>query len=228
MIMEDNYPDILSLPLPDEIRKAIEEILKEQGAKEELVRIGILKLMQGEGGEIRLVKRSGESMEPQIGKYEEGDLSALVKIVNENHMDYPDFFYEFIPYTEETLRSKLEGRPIVLVAENDTIEGFIACYEDPRCIDIDMLCVKRGPDRTKIEDTLISKVEEKAKGRKVTITLSSDSRIADFEKRGYEIYGGLYHLVRSLYIIPLSATTGGSYLKGYGQGRGGNNNTNLL
>jgi len=165
------------------------------------------------------VKMSGESIEPQIRKYKEDDLSALVKLVNENYTDYPDFFYEFISYTEETLRSKLEGRPTVLVAENETIEGFIACYEDPRCIDIDMLCVKRGPDRTKIEDTLISKVEEEAKGRKVTITLSSDSRIADFENRGYEIYGGFYHLVRSLCNVPaVPSLAEGATLRGMAKG----------
>jgi len=56
--MMGELPDILSLPLPDEVRKAIEEILKEQGAKEELARIGVLKVLLEKGGEIRLVKMS--------------------------------------------------------------------------------------------------------------------------------------------------------------------------
>jgi len=198
--MVDEFPDILGFPLPDEVRKAIEEILKEQGAKEELMRIGILKVIRGKGGEIRLVKMSGESTGPQLRKFED-DLSALVQMVNENYLDYPDFFYEFIPYTEETLRPAVKARPVVFVAKNQTIEGFIACNMDWG-FRIDMLCVKPGPNRTKIEDMLISKVEEEAKGRKVFVWLSSDSRIADFEKRGYEIYGGFYHLVRSLYNIP--------------------------
>jgi len=47
-------PDILSLPLPDEARRAIEEILGEPDAKEELIRLGILKVIKGKGGEIRL------------------------------------------------------------------------------------------------------------------------------------------------------------------------------
>jgi len=52
--MADEFPDILGFPLPDEVRKAIEEILSEPGAKEELIRLGILKVIKGKGGEIRL------------------------------------------------------------------------------------------------------------------------------------------------------------------------------
>jgi len=52
--MVDELPDILSLPLPDEARRAIEEILGEPDAKEELIRLGILKVIKGKGGEIRL------------------------------------------------------------------------------------------------------------------------------------------------------------------------------
>jgi len=194
----DELPEILNLPLPEEVRKAVEEIVGEEGAKKELMGIAILRLMKGMAGEIRLVNMSGESVEPQIGKYQKDSLSALVKIVNENYMDYPDFFYEFIPYTEETLRPEVEGRPVVFVTKNHTIEGFITCYVASWGTTIDMLCVKRGPNRIKIEDMLISKVEEEAKSQKVVVFLSSDSRIADFEKKGYEIYGGLYHMVKKL------------------------------
>jgi len=213
--MADEFPDILGFPLPDEVRRAIEEILGEQKAKEELARIGILKVILEKGGEIRLVKMSGKNTEPQIRKYEEGDLSALVKIVNENYMDYHDFFYEFIPYTEETLGPKVEGRPVVFVAKNHTIEGFITCYIAPWGTTIDTLCVKRGPNRKKIEDMLISKVEEGAKGWKVVVFLGSDSpRIIDFEKKGYEIYGGLYHMTANLdHVYPVPPVPEGVTLR---------------
>lgn len=196
------FEDIHALPIPDDIKHAIEEILQnDKKAREELARLGLLGFIKRHGGEIRMVKMPGENTELQIRKYEEDDLSILVKIVNENHLDYPDFFYEFIPYTEKTLRPKVEGQPLVFVAKNHAIEGFIACSTDWG-MRINMLCVKPGPNRTKIEDMLISKVEEETKGRKVFVWLSSDGRIADFEKRGYESYGGLYHLLRSLNNTP--------------------------
>ena len=219
--MVDEFPDIFSVPLPDEVRRAIEEILGEQKAKEELMRIGVLGLIQRKGGEIRLVKMSGESTEPQIGKYEEEDLSTLVKIVNENYMDYTDdFFYEFIPYTEETLRPKIEGRPIAFVAKNHTTDGFVTCYIASWGTTIDMLCVKRGPNRKKIEDMLISKVEEGAKGWKVVVFLSSDSpRIAVFEEKGYEIYGGLYHMTVKLdHVYPIPPVPEGVVLRNMRKG----------
>lgn len=218
--MVEEFRDISSLPLPEEVKRAVEEILGEQKAKEELMKMGVLGLMQRKGGEIRLVKRSGETTGPQIGRYREDDLPELVEIVNENYMDYPDFFYEYVPYTKETLRSKLEGRPIVLVARNHTIEGFVTCYVAPWGTTIDTLCVKKGPDRIKIEDMLISKVEEGAKGWKVVIFLGSDSpRIADFEKRGYEIYGGLYHMTVKLdHVYPIPPVPKGAVLRSMREG----------
>lgn len=85
-------------------------------------------------------------MEPQIRTYEEEELSALVRLVNENYMDYPDFFYEFIPYTQEILRSKIESRPIAYVAKNHKVEGFVTCYIASWGTTIDMLCVAKGPN----------------------------------------------------------------------------------
>jgi len=220
--MVDESHDIFGFPLSDDVRKAIEEILCEQGAKEELMRIGILELMQRKGGEIRLAKMSGESTKPQIREYEEDDLSALVKMVNENYTDYSDLetFYEFIPYTKETLRSKIESRPIVFVAKNQIAEGLITCYIAFWGTTIDTLCVKRGSYRKKIEDMLISKVEEGAKGWKVVVFLSSDSpRVAEFEKRGYEVYGGLYHMIAKLdHIYPIPPVPKGVVLRNMTKG----------
>lgn len=56
--------DLSEFSLPDEIRKAVEEILKERKAKEELLKIGTLKAMQGKGGQIKVgAEISGESLE---------------------------------------------------------------------------------------------------------------------------------------------------------------------
>lgn len=207
------------MPIPDELKRAIEEALQyDEKARDEIRRLGVLEFVRRHGGEIRMAKLLDESTETRIRRYEESDLSSLVKIVNDNHRDYPDFFYEFIPYTEETLRPKVEGQPLVFVANNQEIEGFIECSMDWG-IRIDMLCAKPGPNRKEIEDTLISKVEDEAKGRKVAVWLSSDSRIADLGKRGYEIYGGFYHLVRSLSIdIPVPPLPDEVTLRGMAEG----------
>jgi len=190
------------MPVPDELKRAIEEALqRDKKARDEITRLGVLEFVRRYGGEIEVAKVSNESTDLQIEGYEKGNLSILVTIVNENHGDYPDFFYEFIPYTKGTLRPKVEGQPLVFVAKNHVIEGFIACSVDWG-VRINLLCVQPGPNRKGIEDMLISKVEKEAKDRELFVWLSSDSRIADFEKRCYESYGGLYHLVRSLYNTP--------------------------
>lgn len=46
--------DLIELPLPDEVKEAVEEILRERGAREELTRMGVLGLMQRKGGGIRV------------------------------------------------------------------------------------------------------------------------------------------------------------------------------
>ena len=207
------------LPIPDELKRAIEEAFRQDvKARDEIKRLGVLEFVKRQGGEIRMANPQNESTEIEIRRYEKSDLSRLVKIVNANHEGYPDFFYEFIPYTEETLRPKVEEQPLVFVAENQGIEGFIECSKDWG-VRVDMLCVKPGPRRKEIEHMLISKVEEEAKGHKVTVWLSSDSRIAELGKRGYETYGGFYHLVRSLSIdIPTPPLPDGVTLRSMSKG----------
>jgi hypothetical protein len=46
--------DLIELPLPDEVKEAIEEILKEREAKEEITRMGVLGLMRRSGGGIKV------------------------------------------------------------------------------------------------------------------------------------------------------------------------------
>mgnify|MGYP001100244143 CR=1 FL=1 len=64
MNMTDHF-DVLSLPLPDEVKKAIEEILGEQKAKEQLTRISTLKTIQAKGGEIRLASTQSSEQKKQ-------------------------------------------------------------------------------------------------------------------------------------------------------------------
>jgi predicted nucleotidyltransferase len=58
MSMVVRLHDITELPLPDEIKEAVEEILGEQEAREELMRIGILGLLQRKGSGIRIMDAS--------------------------------------------------------------------------------------------------------------------------------------------------------------------------
>lgn len=59
---------------------------------------------------------------------------------------------------------------------------------------------------TEIENPLISRIEQEAKSGRIVVTLTSGcAKIPLFQKKGYEIYGGLYHIAADLkdaYQIP--------------------------
>ena len=58
------YSDVSEFPLPDKVRKAVEDILRERKARKELLRIGTLKALQGKGGRIKVgAEISEESLE---------------------------------------------------------------------------------------------------------------------------------------------------------------------
>ncbi|KPV62554.1 MAG: putative acetyltransferase [Candidatus Bathyarchaeota archaeon BA1] len=132
----------------------------------------------------------------RIRNYIEADLSTMVELLNETCKDE----YEFIPYTKEKFLSEIhEGEVTILVAENREVEGFVVLREGVHGEELWMLCVKPGPRQKDIEDSLVSEIEREAKTDRLFVVLDSEgNRIADFMRRGYEIYGGLYQMVARL------------------------------
>jgi len=61
--MLDKFSDMFEFPLPDDVKKTIEEILMEEGAKKELVRIALLNLIKRKGGGIRLSSNQSKSLD---------------------------------------------------------------------------------------------------------------------------------------------------------------------
>jgi len=61
--MMERFSDVLEFPLPDDVKKTIEEILREEGVKKELMRTAILDLMKRKGGEIRLNSKQSKSLD---------------------------------------------------------------------------------------------------------------------------------------------------------------------
>jgi ribosomal protein S18 acetylase RimI-like enzyme len=127
----------------------------------------------------------------------ETDLSATAKLLNKTGPIHGR--YEFVPYTQASFLSEIkENDAIVLVAENNEIEGFVALsrhFDE----EISQLCVRPGTGQKRIEDLLVAEIEREVKGEEVGLMVSSKSaRIADFVRRGYEVEGGLYHMLTKL------------------------------
>lgn len=68
MSLTTKLHELIELPFPDEVKEAIEELLKEQGVREELIRMGILGFMKSRGGEIRLVESSKVDYETVVNE----------------------------------------------------------------------------------------------------------------------------------------------------------------
>lgn len=63
------FEDTLALPIPDELKQVIEEILrKDEKAREELTRLGLLGFMKKHGGEIRMTKKRKKAWNHKLGR----------------------------------------------------------------------------------------------------------------------------------------------------------------
>jgi len=133
----------------------------------------------------------------KIRKFAETDLLTVVKLLNK--IGPVHGLYEFIPYTQERFLSEIkENNATLLVAEDSKIEGFIALSRRYR-EEIRQLCVRPGSKRKMIEDLLVAEIEKEVKGEEIGLMVSSRGvKIADFVRRGYEIEGGLCHLLAKL------------------------------
>jgi len=133
----------------------------------------------------------------EIRRFVETDLPTVIKLLNKIGPVYG--LYEFIPYTQARFLSEMkEDNATVLVAEDNEIEGFVALSRRFR-EEIRHLCVKFGSKRKKTKDLLVAEIEKEVKGEEISLMVNSKSaRIADFVRRGYEVEGGLYHMLTKL------------------------------
>jgi len=133
----------------------------------------------------------------RIRNFKEEDLPKLVNIINDNYKSS----YEFIPYTKESLKNKIEERKLkILVAEEKgEIKGLISYEHGAWGEEIDFFCVVECENKNRIESMLLKEIEKSVLGEKLFIVLSAEE--IDYEKwakRGYKPEGGLYHMTAEL------------------------------
>lgn len=132
----------------------------------------------------------------QIRNFTEKDLPVLVRLLNETYGDT----YEFIPYTEERLRSWLqEGTlKILIVEENSRFLGSGAYHDGHWGEEYEWLKVLEHPNRKIIEGDLLKELEKNVKGEMVFTSVDAGSpEIAEWLDRGFIVEGGLQHMIAS-------------------------------
>lgn len=134
----------------------------------------------------------------ELRPYCEADLAELVSLLNGANRESR---YEFIPYTEEKLRAKLEEASSILLAtdEQGRIMGLARLRREWFGEEV-MLCARPGPERREIEALLLSTIEREAQtGRVVTLVDAEDQgRLAFFSSRGYRPESCFYQMVAEL------------------------------
>jgi ribosomal protein S18 acetylase RimI-like enzyme len=136
-------------------------------------------------------------MTVQIRGFFERDLSFLVRLLNEAYREA----YEFRPYTEDGLRSRLqEGKLEILMAEEKgEVLGSVAYSDGHWGEEIEWLAVSKGPSRTLLQNVLVAEIEEHVKrGTVFTVVDDASPEINEWIERGYRLEGGLYHMVARL------------------------------
>jgi ribosomal protein S18 acetylase RimI-like enzyme len=149
----------------------------------------------------------------KIRGYTYSDLPKVVTLLNESNKDQ----YEFRPFTEKTLRSSIDERgfKIVIAEENGIFLGSAAYNYGQWGEEIRWLTVIETPNPRLIQDALVSEAEKYVLNGKVFTTVDAESlQIAQWRERGYELEGGLYHLVAPLNgVKPLPVTAEGLALR---------------
>jgi ribosomal protein S18 acetylase RimI-like enzyme len=136
-------------------------------------------------------------MTENVRGFTEQDLPVLVKLLNVTYRD--DF--EFVPYTEEKLRTRLtEGKLKILIAEDHgEIAGSVAYNDGFWGEEIEWLVVQDAANRRVIEDLLVGEAEKFVKKGKIAAGASAeDPRIAEWIERGYKPERGMYRLTVKL------------------------------
>ncbi|NWG10256.1 GNAT family N-acetyltransferase [Candidatus Bathyarchaeota archaeon] len=133
----------------------------------------------------------------QIRNFTEEDLPILLDLLNKTYRSS----YEFVPYTEERLRARIqEGKfKILMVVEDGKILGSATYNDGYWGEEIRWVMVNETPNRKTIENELVKEAEKCVKGEKVFTVLDAESpAIIDWIERGYRFEGGLYHMVARL------------------------------
>ncbi len=125
------------------------------------------------------------------------DFPALIKLLNETFKGT----YEFVPYTQENLFSRIkEGTlKIIIAEEKETIIGSAAYHDGYWGEEIEWLTTLPTLNKKIIEDELIKEAEKHVKSGKVFMPVDAGSpKIAEWVQRGYNVEGGLYHMINRL------------------------------
>ena len=126
----------------------------------------------------------------QILEFAEGHMPAVVKLLNEEYSDS----FEFIPYSEERVRSEMRRRRLkILVAEeNGNPQGLIGTHLEERGEEnVAWLATKHGPGRRVIENKLLNEAEKNARSDTITTAVDEGSpKISEWISRGYTLSPG--------------------------------------
>lgn len=132
-----------------------------------------------------------------IRPYREKDLSELVTLFKEALQGR----YEFISYNEEKLRAELEGASTVLIAvdQRGRILGLARLHREWYGEEI-MLCVQPGLECEKLEERLLSAIEQHARSSEVTVVVDAEDRerLAFFVSEGYRPESSFYQMIGEL------------------------------
>jgi len=133
----------------------------------------------------------------KIRNFTPEDLLNIIKSLNETF----NGTYEFVPYTQENLLSRIkEGTlKIVIAEEKETVIGSAAYYNSYWGEEIEWLVTLPISNKEVIEDELVKEAEKHVKSGKVFTPVDAESpKIAEWIQRGYNVEGGLYHMVNRL------------------------------
>jgi ribosomal protein S18 acetylase RimI-like enzyme len=152
-------------------------------------------------------------MVAKIRDFVDGELSSLLKLINEAYKNH----YEFTPFTEDRVRSWLrEGKFRILVAEENGEIVASGAYRDSQWgEEIEWLKVFRNVIRKEIEDSLVKELEKFVKGEVLFTAVDAGSPEMDvWVERGYKVEGGLLHMISVLDgVKPIPETPEGIILR---------------
>lgn len=133
----------------------------------------------------------------KLRPYREEDLLELIHLVNEVYKNS----YEFIPYTTEKLCEELKDAQAVYIAtdEQGRIRGLARLHGEWYGEEI-MLCVLPEPEHHKIEELLLSAIEQEIQGEEASTVIdpANQEQLDFFISHGYQSESSFYQLIAEL------------------------------
>src|SRR3989304_9907863 len=136
-------------------------------------------------------------MPTKIRRFDDSDLSILVKLLNDSRKGS----YQFVPLTEEGFCSWVQdGKLEILVVEkNERIVGSAAYADGYWGEEIEWFIIDKTVVDREIEERLVTKIEGFVKRGTVFAAVDTGSvQIDDWVRRGYKLEGGLCHMIARL------------------------------